>query len=475
MNRIALSRLSSVRTIIHHQLNGQRIPQSPSPFRLQCVIRTITTSPSIPTPRPTPSSSDTTENNFIELIDSTTTTVTPDVDQFSSQPLSSPPLADLPPGIHTSTSPPEQLAPITDNLISTEAPTTAFSRLFSWKSSSSTTPETAAETLSTTADQLTTQADIAVASSSSSFSELILTPAMTMLNGVHDVTNLPWWISIALSTILIRCALLPFTLLTMRSSATMQALQPEIALRREAVMAAAKSGDRLLANKKQAEMQTFMRDAGVAPFRVLLGPLVQFPVFISFFISIRRLATTDPTFSTGGTAWFTDLSIMDPTFVLPVVCAATLLAMTELGGDSGQKITPQMKLFMRAIGVLSVPMTYWFPSAVFCYWIPNNCFSVSLGAAMRVPITRKLLGLSIDPKTIKGTKSFIVEDNKRKVVQIVRERKLMGAGKAAATYGSPKRISGDITNIVKPVLLKSKPSKKKSKKRRAKAQTQGGS
>lgn len=301
-------------------------------------------------------------------------------------------------------------------------------------------------------------------SSSMTFTDFLLTPAMSVLNGVHDVTGLPWWLSIPIATIAIRTILLPVTVTTMKNSSIMAALKDDIARRREAVMEAARTGDRFLAAQRQNEMQSFMRNAGIAPMRVLIGPLVQFPVFISFFVSIRRLATSDPTMATEGLAWFTDLSAQDPIYILPVICGATLMAMTELGGDTGSTaMTPQMKLGMRIISAASIPLTYWFPAAVFCYWIPNNIFSLSLGATMRLPNVKKSLGLIVDPATIPGTRAAQLK-----------AAQLMSGGRgsvpnfnfdpaaAAASYSRTRSASTPSVETVKPVLFKSRPKKAKT-------------
>lgn len=319
-----------------------------------------------------------------------------------------------------------------------------------------------------TIEQVSSQAETVATAAESTwkFSDALLTPAMSILNGMHDITGLPWWLSIVLSTIAIRSMLMPVTIYTMRSSAKMQVLKPDIERYREQVMAAAKSGDRTLANAKQKEMQEFMSQAGIAPGRVLMGPLIQFPVFISFFISIRRLAEADPSFVTGGISWFENLSVMDPYYILPVVCGVTLLGMTELGGDTGQtKMTPQMKNIMRGVGVLSIPMTYWFPAAVFCYWIPNNALSMSLGAIMRRPKMRNALGLSVDPRRIQGTMAFREDQVKQNIAQL--KDRTFDPARAAASY--VKSSSVDKTKIVKPVLLKTRPKKKKSNKAKARS------
>lgn len=306
--------------------------------------------------------------------------------------------------------------------------------------------------------------DVIAAETVTPISDTLLQPALSLLNAVHDVTGLPWWLAIGVSTMAIRSLLLPATLMTMRNSARMSALKPDIEEKRNIIMEAVRAGDRPLATKRQKEMQDFMRNAGATPLKVLAGPLVQFPVFISFFVGLRRLSQADPAFATEGAFWFVDLSARDPTFVLPAICGASLLAMTELGGETGSnQMSREMRMGMRFIAALSVPMTYWFPSAVFCYWIPNNVFSILLGAALRTKPSRQMLGLNVDVSKIPGTKAARALEAK-----LAAEGKGKIASQAldpAAAVASYARSSSATPNAktVKPVLLKQRPSKRRAK------------
>lgn len=256
--------------------------------------------------------------------------------------------------------------------------------------------------------------------------------------------------------------------MTMRNSARMAALKTDISERRDSVVQAVRTGNRALATKLQEDMQSFMRNAGVAPMKVLAGPLAQFPVFISFFVGLRRLSQADPSFATGGAAWFVDLAVRDPTFALPIVCGASLLAMTELGGDTGSTaMTSQMRMVMRGVAALSVPMTYWFPAAVFCYWIPNNIFSMALGAGIRQEKVKRILGLHVDLSKIPGTRAEREARAKAATGKGRRSAEVVDHAMAVASYG--KVTTSDVLQatpsgkVVKPVLLKQRPVKKKIK------------
>ena len=128
-------------------------------------------------------------------------------------------------------------------------------------------------------------------------------------------------------------------------------------------------------------------------------------------------------------------------------------------------MTPQMKMGMRAVALLSVPMTYWFPAAVFCYWLPNNLYSVALGAVMRSAPAKKAFGLQVDPAFISGTMA------ERQRLQLERMANL--ANKTGITQDVSEAVAGYMRkgqppSQGQPVLLKRKPAKRKSKQRHAK-------
>jgi YidC/Oxa1 family membrane protein insertase len=52
----------------------------------------------------------------------------------------------------------------------------------------------------------------------------------------------------------------------------------------------------------------------------------QVTIFISFFLAVRNLAQLPvPGFSTGGIGWFTDLTMADPFYILPICSSLGML------------------------------------------------------------------------------------------------------------------------------------------------------
>jgi len=212
------------------------------------------------------------------------------------------------------------------------------------------------------------------------------------------------WASIAAATVALRVCIAPLIVMQMRNTARMTARR----LRRRArLSASARLTLAQLARPEMERLQQRMKGAsqepGAAeayqkelyalwakhncnPFKSMAPLIAQAPLFICFFLAIKRMAVL-PSFADGGALWFTDLSAADPYLALPVLSSLTFLATTELSGaemaanPSGNNI----KWGLRALSVAMVPLTYNMPQGVFVYWVTTNSVSMvqTLGEAPR--------------------------------------------------------------------------------------------
>jgi YidC/Oxa1 family membrane protein insertase len=127
-------------------------------------------------------------------------------------------------------------------------------------------------------------------------------------------------------------------------------------------------------------------------------PFVQLPVFISFFAALREMGDYFPGYATGGIHWFTDLSVADPTMILPVCNALSFLLMIELGVDGMAKEQQgQFVWVMRALGVAMVPLTMDMPMGLFIYWNSNNILSIFQAGVMKQEGVREYLDIPKPP------------------------------------------------------------------------------
>eukprot|EP00951_Prasinocladus_malaysianus_P005636 scaffold39771_cov53-Prasinocladus_malaysianus.AAC.2 len=77
---------------------------------------------------------------------------------------------------------------------------------------------------------------------------------------------------------------------------------------------------------------------------------------------------------TGGAAWFTDLTVPDPTFVLPALGAGLMLATVELNANEmgTSDANGTMKNLMRLMSLAFLGMGAYFPSVWRAF--PDTCF-----------------------------------------------------------------------------------------------------
>ncbi len=173
--------------------------------------------------------------------------------------------------------------------------------------------------------------------------------------------GMPWWLSIAILTVLVRSLLFPLTIKQVKSMRAMQDLKPEM----DRIRAKYKDNRQ----KQQEEIMKLYQERQVNPLGGCFPILVQMPIFIGMFYVIRSFGDTHPSFTNGGLLWFRDLSAMDPYYILPILSAVTMLAASEI---TAKNIDPQQRWLMRILPVGITVFIYYFPAGLFMYWITSN-------------------------------------------------------------------------------------------------------
>ena len=187
----------------------------------------------------------------------------------------------------------------------------------------------------------------------------------------HNALGAPWWLSIALLTVVVRTLLFPLTVKQVKSMRAMQDLRPEM----EKIRAQYRDNRQ----KQQEEMMKLYQERKVNPLGGCLPILVQMPVFIGIFYVIREFGGYSlggrtippqyPSFQEGGLMWFQNLSVADPLYILPILSALTMLAATEI---TAKNIDPQQRWLMRLLPIGITVFLFNFPAGLFVYWITSN-------------------------------------------------------------------------------------------------------
>ncbi|KAF9616369.1 hypothetical protein IFM89_029623 [Coptis chinensis] len=214
-----------------------------------------------------------------------------------------------------------------------------------------------------------------------------------LIDGIHSLTGLNWWASIALTTILIRGATIPVLINQLKCMTKLT-----VSCFRSLLFIYTMDPNAMAEGQKR--MWELFREYGVTPFTPLKGLFIQGPIFISFYLAITNMVEKVPSFKEGGAFWFTDLTTPDSLYILPVLTGLSFLITVECNvqeGLEGNPVAGTIKIYSRVLAVLTVPITMTLPKAVFCYWLTSNLFSLGYGLVIKSPRVKELLKIPVIP------------------------------------------------------------------------------
>uniref|UniRef100_A0A336KDV5 CSON008117 protein n=1 Tax=Culicoides sonorensis TaxID=179676 RepID=A0A336KDV5_CULSO len=197
----------------------------------------------------------------------------------------------------------------------------------------------------------------------------------------HVTLDIPWWGAIAIGTVIVRTLLFPLVILAQRNAAIMHNNMPQMQVLQAKMTEARQMGNQIDSARYAQELMLFMKEKNLSPFKNMIVPLAQAPLFISFFMGLRQMANTPVQSMThGGLFWFTDLTMPDQFYLLPIITSFTMLATIELGTDSARLSSQNMQTMryvLRALPFCILPFTVNFPAAILTYWTCSNFISLA--------------------------------------------------------------------------------------------------
>lgn len=209
---------------------------------------------------------------------------------------------------------------------------------------------------------------------------------------IHVYAGLPWWGTICVTTVLARVVLFPLYVKYSDTLGRTSKIKPEMDKVNADLMACS---DTTKAQQIALRRRKLLSENGIKN-RYLIVPIVQIPIAISFFTSIRQMCLYPVEgFSTQGTAWFQDLTLADPYLGLQCLTAAMFVALARKGGESGaQQFSPQMKKVFTYLPILSIPVTMNLSAGVVLYLAVNGVCSMTQTLLLRNKAVRKFLNIA---------------------------------------------------------------------------------
>ena len=113
------------------------------------------------------------------------------------------------------------------------------------------------------------------------------------------------------------------------------------------------------------ELQKFMKEKNLNPIKNFAPMFVQIPIFISMFVGLRGMCNLPvESLSTSGLFWFSDLTVADPYYLLPLCTSLSMFLQFKFAADGANlnQLGPIAKNVMMCMPFVLFPMTMGFPA-----------------------------------------------------------------------------------------------------------------
>jgi len=188
------------------------------------------------------------------------------------------------------------------------------------------------------------------------FLALLILQSLTFFYGITKNYGL----SIILLTVAIKLILQPLTNKQTKSMREMQKIQPYI-----------NEIKKKYANdmqKTNEEVMKLYKEHGVNPFGGCLPLLLQLPILFALFTALRSSVELKGEVF----LWMPDLSMADPTWILPIAIAISMHLQ-----QSQMQVDPQQAAAFQFMPVFMFFITYTLPAGVLLYWGVSNILQVA--------------------------------------------------------------------------------------------------
>ncbi|KAM7429708.1 Cytochrome c oxidase assembly protein cox18 [Porites harrisoni] len=246
-----------------------------------------------------------------------------------------------------------------------------------------------------------------------------------LLEKVHAWTHLPWWAVIIGSTAALRSVItVPLAIHQNKLIAEIELRQPTVSMMTEALKhrvvsecrrlsVSADEADKLFKKRHRKMIYDYYQSEGCNPMKMYILPWIQLPLWFFLSLSFRNLtgffpsqrkADGDvilpcPEIANEGALWFPDLTVADPTLIIPFAVGIFNLTNIELNALRRHKATKFQRIVTNTLRIVSVGMVVvasQVPAAMSLYWAVSAFFGLTQNIAIKVPSVRRHLGI---PKT----------------------------------------------------------------------------
>ncbi|KAI9777263.1 MAG: Mitochondrial inner membrane protein oxa1 [Geoglossum umbratile] len=216
-----------------------------------------------------------------------------------------------------------------------------------------------------------------------------------LVEHIHVWCGTPWWATIMIAALAVRVALFKPYMGAADASARMASIKHLTEPVTKRMSNASRAGDRTAAMMARAELKEIYAKAGVKAYKAFV-PLVQ--VFLGYgsFRLMRAMANLPvPGLESGGVAWFLDLTVTDPFFIMPLATGATFMLVMKKGGELGtSNLSPVLQKFLTyGLPTLTVAFMSAWPATLQLSFFVSSILSLIQATLFRNPAFRRWAGI----------------------------------------------------------------------------------
>ncbi|KAI1505833.1 hypothetical protein F5X99DRAFT_367801 [Biscogniauxia marginata] len=221
-----------------------------------------------------------------------------------------------------------------------------------------------------------------------------------LMEHIYIYTGMPWWATIATVGILYRAVMFKPTLTGSKHQILLQKARssPEFIKAKAAFDEAARRSDNQAAMlQARATISKITKESGAQWWRPLVGFLT-IPFSYGMFRLFRAMAALPvPSLETGGVAWFTNLTVHDPYFILPSLSIGLTLLMMKQTQRANLQTNSMQESMQRIMIYIFPPLiflgTAWLPAGLQWFFLTLSAGSIVQTSATLSPAVRRWAGL----------------------------------------------------------------------------------
>ncbi|KAF6983878.1 hypothetical protein CFC21_001973 [Triticum aestivum] len=220
-------------------------------------------------------------------------------------------------------------------------------------------------------------------------SSMAVAAVQHLIDVIHSFTGLNWWISIALSTVLLRCGMFTIsTLVNKRLYGMRQDLEQYIKWVKNT------KGEKSIQELADAA-DPMVRKLGFLPtLHIIVTPYT----FITLYSAISNMVEKVPSLKGGGALWFPDLTTPDALCIFPMITSLFIMLRFEVNygvaakrTERSRKMEDNVRQVVRAMSLLPMLWTATLPQAISCSLVTWSGLTLAGKIVLKHPDVQKVL------------------------------------------------------------------------------------